>query len=144
MSRTITFSNTTLVFRKYIIKKGKTNGSEITFWYESIQIRLTNMELLFLMSFSNCKLTIEAQVVLIFLPWFWCLDLTKIKMLFLTLSWRRPLSYRNQSIGFYMITASVIKGWKTYFSLTNHFIYLGIFPPKKLLNVVVKNSNICE
>ena len=34
----------------------------------------------------------------------------------LTLSWRRPLSYRNQSIdqwtGFYMITASVMKGLK--------------------------------
>ena len=30
----------------------------------------------------------------------------------LTLSWRRPLSYRNQSIGFYMITASVMKELK--------------------------------
>ena len=28
----------------------------------------------------------------------------------LTLSWRRPLSYRNHSTGFYMITASVMKG----------------------------------
>ena len=27
----------------------------------------------------------------------------------LTLSWRMPLSYRNQSIDFYMITASVMK-----------------------------------
>ena len=30
----------------------------------------------------------------------------------LTLSWRRPISYRNQSIGFYMISASVMKGLK--------------------------------
>ena len=29
---------------------------------------------------------------------------------YLTLSWRGPLSYRNQSIGFYMITATVMKG----------------------------------
>ena len=30
----------------------------------------------------------------------------------LTLSWRRPLLYRNQSTGFYMITASAMKGLK--------------------------------
>ena len=39
----------------------------------------------------------------------------KFIMFFLTLSWRRPLSYRNQSnqwTGFYMITASVMKGCK--------------------------------
>ena len=37
----------------------------------------------------------------------------KFIMFFLTLSWQRPLSYRNQSnqwSGFYMITASVTKG----------------------------------
>ena len=37
----------------------------------------------------------------------------KFIMFFLTLSWRRPLSYRNQSnqwTGSYMITASVMKG----------------------------------
>ena len=48
----------------------------------------------------------------------------------LTLSWRRPLSYRNQSIvcsanqwtGFYMITASVMKGLKKEFNsiITHH------------------------
>ena len=46
---------------------------------------------------------------------------TEKKVFFLTFSWRRPLSYRNQSIlisranqwtGFYMITASVMKELK--------------------------------
>ena len=64
----------------------------------------------------------------------------KLINILLTLSWRRPLSYRNQSIdclanqwtGFYMITASVMKGLNTNllfagvkFSLMNKFA-LGI------------------
>ena len=49
----------------------------------------------------------------------------KISVQNLTLSWRRPLSYRNQSIicganqwtGFYMITASVMKGLNVIFGV---------------------------
>ena len=47
----------------------------------------------------------------------WQEDLNKARMFYLTLPWRSPLSYRNQSLdlqsksmaGFHMITASVMK-----------------------------------
>ena len=46
--------------------------------------------------------------------WLACNELSVIS---LTLSWRRPLSYRNQSeTGFYMITASVMKELIFYFT----------------------------
>ena len=43
---------------------------EIRFIYESMQIRLTNTEFLFLIRSSNRKLTIETQVVSIFFSFF--------------------------------------------------------------------------
>ena len=51
------------------------------------------------------------------------------KNIFLTLSWRRPLSYRNQWTGFYMITASVMKGLrkKLVFSLLTVLSVLDLF-----------------
>ena len=56
--------------------------------------------------------------------WHGCLGSTReLFLVFLTLSWRRPLSYRGQSIGlgpshwtgFYMVAASVIRGLMKYF-----------------------------
>ena len=44
----------------------------------------------------------------------------------LNLSWRRPLSYRNQWTGFYMITVSVMKGLKI-------TLAVDIFEEKNLL-----------
>ena len=47
----------------------------------------------------------------------------------LTLSWRRPLSYRhgNQWTGFYMITASVMKGLNMFYRLGFSFFSRTIF-----------------
>ena len=42
----------------------------------------------------------------------------------LTLSWRRPLSYRNQWTGFYMITVSVMKEL-SYFNRMSCYTYLN-------------------
>ena len=52
----------------------------------------------------------------------------------LTLSWRRPLSYRNQSIDFYMITASVLKGLKENFSKFLEELLIGIY--QSVFNII--------
>ena len=52
----------------------------------------------------------------------------------LTLSRRRPLSYRNQSTGFYMTTASVLKGL-----ITLSWSFLTFFK-QNILDQVILNS----
>ena len=48
---------------------------------------------------------------------FWLVYFNELSVISLTLLWRRPLSYRNQSeTGFYMITASVMKELIFYFT----------------------------
>ena len=65
--------------------------------------------------------------------------------IYLTLSLRRPLSYRNQSIdlrskstGFYMITGSVMKGLNRYLEIYIHLL------PKCFKNAVLERQEMAQ
>ena len=91
-------------------------------WFCKMHLYETLLNLNFWFSCFLVYLALSTTELIWFNIWFklafYQMQIDKLLVQALTFSWRRPLSYRNQSIdlrsnqwtGFYMITASVMKG----------------------------------